>query len=121
MFPHLRAARPSPWALCASFVLTASSCGMGDSVPVVEGVIDRETFIATYVDVRAETLNRAELNLSSEERDSVLSIHGVDAESLLAFVDAYGRDLDYMNEVWAEIESRLEARPAASLPGMPPR
>jgi hypothetical protein len=26
-------------------------------------------------------------------------------------VDAYGRELEYMNDVWAEVERRIEALP----------
>lgn len=95
-------------------VAAAAACGVTDSVPPVEGVIDRETFIEVYVDLRAETVEQTELTLPGEERDRILERHGVDAESLLAFVDAYGRELDFMNEVWLEIERRLDARSAAA-------
>jgi hypothetical protein len=88
----------------------------GDAVPVVEGVMDRETFITVYVDLRAETITRSELTLAEEERDRVLARHGVDPDGLLAFVDAYGRELDFMNEVWSEIERRLEALPQTPPP-----
>jgi hypothetical protein len=95
-------------------VVAAAACGGDDSVPVVEGVIDRETFIEVYVDLRAETLVGTQLTLPDADRDRILASHGVDAEGLLAFVDTYGRELEFMNEVWAEVELRLEAHPAAA-------
>jgi hypothetical protein len=98
--------------LWATFLVAVSACGGNDSVQVVEGVIDRDAFIGAYVDLRAETLDGTEAVLLDEERDSVLARHGLDGESLLAFVEAYGRELEYMNEVWAEIDLRLTARPA---------
>ena len=61
----------------------------------------------------------SELNLSDEERDEVLARHGVDAASLEAFVEAYGRELDFMNGVWSDVEQRLEAVPTpAPEPGV---
>jgi hypothetical protein len=101
----------STWVLLAAVVVAATACGERDKLPVVEGVIDRETFIAAYVDLRAETLGGSELTLSDDERDEVLARHGADAEGLEAFVDAYGRELDFMNGVWTEVERLLEARP----------
>lgn len=99
-------------ALCAVLALAAVGCS-GDQVRLVEGVIDRDTFIETYVDLRIETLQGPESGLTDEQRDQVLALHGVTAESLLGFVDAYGRELEYMNEVWSEIERRFEAHSSA--------
>ena len=93
-----------------------AACGGGaEVVPAVDGVIDRETFIAVYVDLRAEAVRSPELELSPEAREQILAGHAVDEESLIAFVDAYGRELEYMNELWAEVERRIEALP----PGTP--
>ena len=118
MLRQSRVPRARAWPLAAALSLLAAACGGGDFVPV-EGVIDRETFIAAYVDLRAETLAGSDLALPDEERDRVLASHGVDAKSLLTFVEAYGRDLDFMNEVWTEIESRLEARSAPDASELP--
>lgn len=97
--------------LGATLLLMSLACSGDHSVPVVEGVIDRETFIATYVDLRAEAVRTRSLQLSEEQRDEILARHGVDEESLLAFVDAYAGELDYMNDLWAEVESRIEELP----------
>jgi hypothetical protein len=92
-------------------LLVPLACGGDDEVPVVEGVIDRETFIETYVDLRSEAVANRDFALSADRRDEILARHGVDEESLLAFVDAYSAELDFMNELWAEVESRIEALP----------
>jgi hypothetical protein len=109
MLRQSRYQRRRKWFLWTALVVAVTACGENDVVPIVEGVIDRETFIATYVDLRAATLAGSELALPDEQRDEVLAGHGVAAEGLEAFVEAYGRDLDYMNGVWSEVESRLEA------------
>jgi hypothetical protein len=97
------------WAV----LLALAACRGDERVPLVEGVIDRETFIEVYVDLRVATLEGQALALPEEERDRILASHGVDGEDLIAFVDAYGRELDYMNGVWSEVEQRLETRSPA--------
>jgi hypothetical protein len=106
MRPPPRPVRRLVWALSA---LLCAACG-DDEAPVVEGVIDRDTFIEAYVDLRVATVEGSDLTLLDTARDSILATHGVDAESLLDFVEAYGRELDYMNELWSEVERRMEAR-----------
>jgi len=97
--------------LWAVLLLVPLACGGDDHVPVVDGVIDRETFIETYVDLRSDAVGNRDLTLSDDRRDEILARHGVDEEALLAFVDASGSELDYMNELWAEVEDRIEALP----------
>jgi len=99
-------------AVCA-IALSLSACRGEEQVPVVEGVIDRETFIEAYVDLRVATIEGSDLALPVEERDSVLAEHGVSADDLTAFVEAYGRYLDYMSSLWSDVEARLEARSPA--------
>jgi hypothetical protein len=102
-------------SLWATLVAVAASGG-DDAVQVIAGVIDRETFVAAYVDLRTEALRGDSLDFPAEVRDSVLARHGVDAEALVDFIDAYGRDLDFMSDVWSEIERRLEAVPPSASP-----
>jgi hypothetical protein len=109
MLPHPTAARGLGPLLLALVLFVATACNGDDFVPV-EGVIDRETFIAAYVDLRAQTLLSSEVSLPNEERDQILARHGVDPQDLEAFAAAYGGELDFMNGVWSEIDSRLEAR-----------
>lgn len=104
--------KPHATALLATaLALTFAACSGDHDVPVVEGVIGRQTFIDTYVDLRAEAARTRDLELSEEQRDEILARHGVDEDDLLAFVDAYGGELDYMSELWAEVESRIDSLP----------
>lgn len=110
MLPISRCKRYATAILSAAVLATSAACG-DQGVPVVEGVIDRQTFIETYVDLRAAAVRAEDLTIPEEERDRILERHGVDEQSLLAFVDAYGAELDFMNELWAEVERRVEALP----------
>jgi hypothetical protein len=103
-------------AACA-LLLVLSACGGDEEVALVPGVIDRATFIEAYVDLRVQTLASTEVDLPIEERDRILVSHGVDADDLMAFVDAYGRELDFINGVWSEIEQRLDSMSPPLEPG----
>ncbi|MBM4182872.1 MAG: hypothetical protein FJ207_01450 [Gemmatimonadetes bacterium] len=102
----------------AVLLLLAAACGGGADEEVPADVIDRETFIATYVDLRRATIETPEFRIPAERREQILASHGVDEAGLLRFADAHGRDLDYMNELWTEVASRVEQREAA--PPTPP-
>jgi hypothetical protein len=93
------------WAI--AFLLALASCG-GDTGPVASDVIDRQTFVDTYVDLRLAAVQAPDFRVPSAERDQILQRHGVSAEDLVRFADAYGRDLELMNEVWSEIEARVQ-------------
>ena len=95
-----------------ALMLLATACGGDAQGPVPADVIDRETFIETYVDLRVAAVTSTEFRVSPEQRAEILTRHGVDGDGLLRFADAHGRDLDYMTEVWAEIEVRIQDRAA---------
>lgn len=86
----------------------AAACSGGGQEAVPGDVIDRETFIATYVDLRDAAVRSAEFLVSADQRAEILARHGVDAEGLVRFAEAHGRDLEFMNEVWTEVETRLQ-------------
>jgi len=88
-------------------LLALASCG-GDTGPVASDVIERQTFIDTYVELRLAAVQAPDFRVPPSERDQILARHGVSAEDLLRFADAYGRDLEFMNEVWSEIEARFQ-------------
>lgn len=98
----------TPRAPAFALVLLAAACGGGDAVP--DDVIDRETFIATYVDLRWAAVETPDFRIPADQRDRILASHGVDAEGLMRFADAHGRDLDFMNVVWTEVDTRIAAR-----------
>lgn len=93
-----------------------AACGGDAQAPDAEELIDRETFIETYVDLRVAAVQSEAFRASDEQRAEILARHGVAAESLLEFADAHGRDTDFMNEIWSEVETRLEARAAEGEP-----
>lgn len=88
-------------------VVVLAACGRADGSASGE-VIDRDAFIATYVDLRMAALHAPDLHVSDEQRAEILARHGVDEESLLEFADVHGRDIAYMSEVWNEIDTRIQ-------------
>ncbi|MSR19439.1 MAG: hypothetical protein EXR91_00460 [Gemmatimonadetes bacterium] len=96
--------------LAIALLFLASACGGDAQGPVPADVMDRETFIETYVDLRVAAVAATDFRVSADERAEILARHGVDGEGLLRFADAHGRDLDYMNEIWAEVEVRIQDR-----------
>lgn len=91
----------------------AGACGGAGDSPPGEEPIDREVFIEAYVDLRAAAAADEDFVLPAEERDEILARHGVTEDELLHFADFHGRDVEFMNEVWGEVERRLAERAAA--------
>ena len=102
LFVALRSA-----ALGAALILAASACS--DSSPTAETAIDRETFVATYVDLRLSALGTQTGVITDAERTRVLDKHGVTEDDLVAFADAWGPDPLAMRGVWEEVQRRLRA------------
>lgn len=73
-------------------------------------VIDRETFIATWVDLRVAAVTSPTGELSDAQRDGILQEHDVSGQDLLDFAEAHGADVPYMEAVWDEVESRMETK-----------
>ena len=90
-------------------VLVLAACG-----PAEPETIDRDAFIATYVDLRQAALRSPERVLSEETRARVLAQHAVTEEELMEFTSLRGGDPAYMIEVWSEISARMD--PAPPLP-----
>jgi hypothetical protein len=112
----------SPFARAARTLATAAlvlgmlgACGT-EADPA--GVIEREVFIATWVDLRAAALVAGD-PLPEPERERVLGERGVTEEELLGFAEAHGDDPRFMAEVWTEIESRMRPAPAADSVAQP--
>jgi hypothetical protein len=96
-------------AIWFALLSLTTACGGGQTTPGDEP-IDREVFIETYVDLRVAAAQAGDFVVPTEEREEILARHGVTAESLLRFADVHGRDVEFMNEVWAEVERRLAER-----------
>lgn len=77
----------------------------------------RETFIATYVDLRVAVGRQGTHELTDAERTRILADHGVTEADLLDFVEIHGTDVAFMRAVWDEIESRMDGVRMA--PGTP--
>lgn len=73
--------------------------------------VSRARFVDTYVDLRVEALRAESETLTDSARATVLARHGVTQEELLDFAEAMGGDLDYMRDIWNEIETRLDSLP----------
>ncbi len=88
-------------------VVLLASCGRGTAEPSVD-TVDVETFIATYVALRTIALSTTSLAVTPAERDSVLRVHEVTEEDLLLFVEVHGRDPVLMQNLWNEVEARIQ-------------
>jgi hypothetical protein len=86
-------------------VLAAACGGRG-----ADDVVDREVFIEAYVELRLAALASEDFEVAPDQRAEILARHGVDQDILLRFAEVHGRDVDFMNEVWSEVERRLEER-----------
>jgi len=99
------------WPACAALLLGLAACGADETAAPSIPSIERGTFVATYVDLRASALRRPSGKLTEEDRARILSEHGVSEADLLAFADAHGSNPSFMRAVWDDVEVRLEAEP----------
>jgi hypothetical protein len=83
--------------------------GCGDSGTDADSPVDQETFIASYVDLRMTALGTETGELDDALRAEVLERNGVSEEELVAFVELHGEDVSLMQDIWDEIESRMDA------------
>lgn len=72
-----------------------------------EAAIDRDTFVATWVDLRRAAMTSPDAPITPAERTRILAEHGVTDEELLDFAAVHGGDVPYMAEVWEEVEARM--------------
>ena len=81
--------------------------------------ISREVFVETYIALRvAELTERGDDGISAEARERVLAEKGVTEEELLTFADVHGPDVNFMEQLWDDVETRLEEiRNAPDIPG----
>ena len=100
--------RSSLHRLTLGILLSSLACG-GSQSNLPEGdLIEPEDFIETYVDLRAAALITEDGQVTEAGRSEVLDRHGISEEDLISFTQAYGEDLMFMQELWNEIELRLE-------------
>lgn len=107
--PPPRPPRQRPGVIAGMVALTLCwSCSGGTDV--LEEGVGREVFIGVYVDLRAAALSLPPTETGFDVRDSILTAHGVTGEGLLEFVDTHGARVEFMSEIWSEIEGLLSER-----------
>ena len=99
-------------ALIVVVLTAAAACGSGGTG--TGDSIDAEAFIQTFVDLRVSALDTDSQRLAPRDREAILSEHSVTAEDLTHFANAHGDDLEFMREVWNEVELRMDRTPASS-------
>lgn len=97
---------PKPWPVLFAAVFTV---GCGESTP--EGLIEEETFIETYVELRIAALDTDSSRIADSDRETILAAQGVTEDDLLEFVRVHSSNLDYMRDVWNEVELRMDRSP----------
>ncbi|MBT8487870.1 MAG: hypothetical protein KJO65_03475 [Gemmatimonadetes bacterium] len=97
-----------PWTfLFATAVLAVAGCG--PSTP--EGLIEEETFVETYVELRIAALDTDSSRIADADRQAILAERGVTEDDLLEFVRVHSTNLEYMRDVWNEVELRMDRSP----------
>lgn len=89
-------------------LLSAGACGIDeDAPPRNRETISRETFVATFVELRRSALESETGRITEEERERILSEHGITEDDLVTFVEVHGGRIDFMRDVWTDVEARL--------------
>jgi hypothetical protein len=85
------------------------SCG-GSTTDLPQDTAGREAFIGAYLDLRMEALSLGSNLIGDELRDSVLTVYDVTEQDLRDFVDVHGEDVQFMHDLWTDIDTRLTER-----------
>jgi hypothetical protein len=91
----------------AGLVVVLGGAGCAPDEPGVETAVDRETFIATWIDLRQAALASPTGEASAEDVEAILEEHATTAEALEEFARVRGEDAPYMRGVWEEVERRM--------------
>lgn len=89
--------------------LALPACRTGPAEAPTAPSLDRETFIATYVDLRSVAVREDRPLMDSDRRREILEEHGVTEGQLLAFAEAHGEDVAFMKKVWDDVEVKLDS------------
>ena len=92
--------------------LLLAACG-GESSgpdPAAADAIDRELFVETMVELRMEALDNTPMVITEQEKAEILGERGLTEEDLRVFVETHGKRLEYMRDLWADIEARVLSR-----------
>jgi len=84
-----------------------SGCDLGFPESDGEAELDRDTFVATYTELRLAAMEWESTRLPEGERDRILSERGVTESQLREFVHVHGRNVPFMNEIWNEVADEV--------------
>ena len=101
-------ARATRMLLVGSLLCLLFACG-GEQAPEAAGTIPRGVFVGTYVELRMAALHSPGGRVSPEVRGEILEAKGVTEADLLDYVEIHGARVQFMVEVWAEIDDTLRA------------
>lgn len=109
----LRRLRSLPLKLSRSLVfvtLLLVSCSDGAQEEAAQETISREAFAKAYIDLRMNALQAEGQEMTLAMRNQVLDSLGLEEEDLIHFVEVHGTDVQFMRNLWEEIDSILDAR-----------
>ncbi len=86
---------------------TLSGCDLGFPESEGEAELDRDTFVATYTELRLAAMEWESARLPEAERNRILSERGVTEDDLREFVRVHGRNVPFMNEIWNEVADEV--------------
>ncbi len=94
------------------FIIALAVCWScsGDATDVPADTVERDVFIGAYVDLRVTALSSGTTEIEADARDSILAAYGVTGEELTQFVDTYGENVEFMRDLWTEIEGQIGER-----------
>ena len=94
--------------LGGALLWTMFACG-GEQAPEAAGTISRDVFVGTYVELRMAALHSPDGRVGPEAKAEILEAKGVTEADLLEYVDVHGARVQFMVEVWAEIDDSLRS------------
>ena len=103
--------RPKPSGarfLAGILMCIMAACG-GQPPEESSQTIARDVFIGTYAELRMAALRSPDGRVSPQAKEEILEANGVTEDDLLEFVDAHGPRVQFMVEVWGEIDDTLRA------------
>ncbi len=101
--------RPTPSRvrfLAGTLVCIMAACG-GEPSGESSQTIPRDVFVGTYTELRMAALHSPDGRVSPQVKEEILETNGVTEADLLEFVDAHAPRVQFMVEVWGEIDDTL--------------
>ena len=94
--------------LGAVLLWLAPGCG-GEQAPEPSGTITRDAFVGTYVELRMAAVQSPDGRVTSAAKEEILEARGITEADLLEFAAAHGPRVQFMADVWGEIDDTLRA------------